>query len=142
MAAVHFHHVAFQPFPPSILTIAPVIEFATFIDTEPLFLDNVGKFMKAVGMPEKCFGGAWGESVESDVGRHLKADGEGDEVKGKAVVLVIGWESRDAHMAFRETETFKESIGLLMEGMGGVEMVSFPAFSPLKLKNYEIQTND
>ncbi|KAH7364654.1 hypothetical protein BKA65DRAFT_447702 [Rhexocercosporidium sp. MPI-PUGE-AT-0058] len=121
MESVHYHHVAFTPFPPKILTSAPVIEFVTFLDTKPHFMDNVSKFMKAIGMPEKCYGGAWGESVEADVGKHV--DGS---VKGKAVVLVIGWESKEAHMAFRETEVFEKSIGLLREGMGGVEMFHVP----------------
>ncbi|KAH6690233.1 hypothetical protein BKA61DRAFT_684526 [Leptodontidium sp. MPI-SDFR-AT-0119] len=124
MTGVHYHHVAFKPFPPKIPTSAPVIEFATFLDTKPHFLDNVDKFMKAVGVPEKCYGGAWGDSVETDVGKHV--DGS---VKGKVTVLLIGWESKEAHMEFRETETFAENIGLLREGMGGVEMfhVSFTA---------------
>lgn len=45
-------------------------------------------------------------------------------MKGKAVVLVIGWESKEAHLAFRETDTFKENIHFLRQGMGGAEMVS------------------
>lgn len=122
MTGVHYHHVAFKPFPPKISTSAPVIEFATFLDTKPHFLDNVDKFMKAVGVPEKCYGGAWGDSVETDVGKHV--DGS---VKGKVTVVLIGWESKEAHMEFRETETFAENIGLLREGMGGVEMVSLSA---------------
>ncbi|KAG4439660.1 hypothetical protein IFR05_004857 [Cadophora sp. M221] len=125
MTGVHYHHIAFQPFPPKILTLAPVIEFATFLDTKPHFIDNVSKFMKGIGVPEKCYGGVWGESVEGDVGKHV-VDGDGGSVKGRAVVLVIGWESREAHMLFRETESFRENVGLLREGMGGVEMFHVP----------------
>ncbi|CAG8974557.1 hypothetical protein HYALB_00005830 [Hymenoscyphus albidus] len=121
MEGVHLHHVGLKPFPPTVLSKAPVIEFATFLDTKPQFLDNVGKFMNAVGIPEKCYGGAWGECVETDVGKH-----EDGSVKGKAVVLVIGWESKEAHMQFRETELFKETLGLLREGTGGVEMFHVP----------------
>ncbi|CAG8959812.1 hypothetical protein HYFRA_00001720 [Hymenoscyphus fraxineus] len=121
MEGFHLHHVGLKPFPPTVLGKAPVIEFATFLDTQPQFLDNVGKFMNAVGMPEKCYGGAWGESVETDVGKH-----EDGSVKGRAVVLVIGWESKEAHMQFRETEVFKGNIGLLREGVGGVEMFHVP----------------
>ncbi|PVH89440.1 hypothetical protein DL98DRAFT_508503 [Cadophora sp. DSE1049] len=121
MTAVHFHHVPFKPFPPTILTRAPVIEFATFLDTEPHFLSNVDKFMSGIGTPEKCYGGAWGDSVEMDVGKH--SDGS---VKGKATVLLIGWESKEAHMKFRETEVFEKNIGHLREGMGGVEMFHVP----------------
>lgn len=28
--------------------------------------------MEKVGIPDKCFGGAWGESVEGDVGKHVE----------------------------------------------------------------------
>ncbi|KAK0104159.1 hypothetical protein ONS96_005253 [Cadophora gregata f. sp. sojae] len=121
MAAVHFHHVPFKPFPPTILTRAPVIEFATFLDTKPHFLSNVGRFMSGIGTPDQCYGSAWGDSVETDVGKH--ADGT---VKGKATVLLIGWESKEAHMKFRETETFEKNIGLLREGMGGTELFHVP----------------
>lgn len=123
MSAVHFHHVAFSPFPPKIVTRAPVIEFATFLDTRPHFLANVEKFMKGIGAPDECYGSAWGDTVETDVGKHL--DGS---AKGKATVLLIGWESKEAHMRFRETEVFEKNIGLLREGMGGVEMVSLCSF--------------
>ncbi|KAH7400081.1 hypothetical protein BKA64DRAFT_707761 [Cadophora sp. MPI-SDFR-AT-0126] len=124
MADVHFHHVPFSPFPPTILTRAPVVEFATFLDTKPHFISNVDKFMKGIGTPDQCYGGAWGDSVEADVGKHV--DGS---VKGRATVLLVGWESKEAHMKFRETEVFEKNIGLLREGMGGVEMfhVAFTA---------------
>ncbi|KAG4426563.1 hypothetical protein IFR04_000445 [Cadophora malorum] len=121
MTAVHFHHVAFSPFPPKIVTRAPVIEFATFLDTKPHFLSNVEKFMKGIGTPDECYGSAWGDSVETDVGKH--SDGS---VKGKATVLLIGWESKEAHMRFRESDVFEKNIGLLREGMGGVEMFHIP----------------
>lgn len=43
-------------------------------------------------------------------------------VKGKAAVLAIGWTSKEAHMAFRETQTFKENIGLLRGEAKAIEM--------------------
>ena len=52
-----------------------------------------------------------------------KEEGAG---KGKAVVLCIGWESREKHMAFRETETFAKNIHFLREGVKGTEIVSKP----------------
>jgi hypothetical protein len=44
-------------------------------------------------------------------------------------VLLIGWESKDAHMQFREKEAFKKHIYLLREKTSGGEVVSdaFPA---------------
>lgn len=44
--------------------------------------------------------------------------------KGKAFVLAIGWTGVDAHMAYRETEAFKDSVHLLREGPEASEMVS------------------
>lgn len=41
-----------------------------------------------------------------------------------ALSLLIGWPSIDSHMQFRETEAFKESVGLLrgMEGLIKITM--------------------
>lgn len=70
---------------------------------------------------EGYYGTSFGESVEDDVEPH----GEKEEKKqGKALVLCIGWSSKDAHMAYRETEGFKEKVPLLRKGMEGVEVVS------------------
>ncbi|XMA09225.1 hypothetical protein WAI453_002016 [Rhynchosporium graminicola] len=121
MTTAHFHHIAFSPFPPSILTTAPVTEFVTFLDTTPSFPSNVSKFMSAVGIPDGCYGGVWGESIETDIGKH-----EDGSLKGRVVVLAVGWESKDAHLRFTETEKSNENIGLLGEGLGGVEMFHVP----------------
>lgn len=50
--------------------------------------------------------------------------------KGNAVKLLIGWTSKDEHMKFRDSQVFKDNIGLLREGNGGIEMfhVPFKAF--------------
>lgn len=78
--------------------------------------------MAAVGTPDGVLGAAFGETVEDDVVKHA---GQGQDVKGgKAVVLLIGWASKEKHMEFRETETFAENIGLLREKCTGAEMVS------------------
>jgi heme-degrading monooxygenase HmoA len=46
-----------------------------------------------------------------------------------ALVLSIGWDSKDVHLAFRDTELFKENIALLREKNSGAELfhVSFTA---------------
>lgn len=81
--------------------------------------------MSNVGTPEGVLGAAYGETIEDDVKEHGKQEGG---KAGKAVVLLIGWTSKDAHMRFRETETFKKNIGLLRDKMEGAEMVGFPSF--------------
>ncbi|KAI9642241.1 hypothetical protein NHQ30_009043 [Ciborinia camelliae] len=60
----------------------------------------------------------YGEVVEK-IAKNKEA---GEEEKGKAVVLMLGWESREAHMAFRETREYKDHIGLLRKGTSGAEM--------------------
>ncbi|CAL3968821.1 unnamed protein product [Diplocarpon coronariae] len=117
MDGVHFHHVTFQPLLTKIIDKAPVVEFATFFDTTDDLQVNVPKFFEAAGTPEGYHGCAWGPSIQTDVGTH--ADGS---LKGKAVVLLIGWDSKEAHLKFMETETFSKNIGLLREGMKGAEV--------------------
>ena len=50
---------------------------------------------------------------------------EGKDDNGQAVTLFLGWESKEAHIKFRDTKLFEENIGLLREKHGGVTMVSF-----------------
>lgn len=119
-ASLHLHHVVPGAFPPAVLGQAPVIEFATFFGAEPAFLANVQRFMEAVGEPDGVLGAAFGETVEADVVKHAEQGGEVEG--GKAVVLLIGWTSKEMHMQFRETETFAKNIGLLREKCTGAEM--------------------
>lgn len=56
----------------------------------------------------------FGWAVEND----FSVPGE-EGKKATALSLLIGWPSIEAHMQFRETEAFKESIGFL-RGMEGV----------------------
>ncbi|KAE8449361.1 hypothetical protein EG329_008262 [Mollisiaceae sp. DMI_Dod_QoI] len=122
---VHLHHFLPTPSPPSVLTSAPVIEFATFYKPQPDFESSLEKFTKEVGMPEGLVGFAYGETIE-EISKHAdQAEGKEDS-KGKAVVLLGGWESVQAHMNFRETETFKKYIGLIRGNHGGVEMYHVP----------------
>lgn len=100
-----------------------MIEFATFFGVEPGFGDNVGKFLTQAGSPTPAgyYGHAYGPSVEDDLNKHAEQEvGEGSN----AIVLLIGWESKEKHMEFRETEQFKENIALLRSGAKGAEMVS------------------
>ncbi len=123
VTGVHLKH--FLPTPNTdVLNAAPVIEFATFYDVDGSFLANAQKFVSTMSSPDGSKGACVGETVEENVGKH-SAGGEG---KGKAVVLCIGWESKEKHMEFRDSKWFGENIGLLREGCkGGAEMVSFEA---------------
>jgi len=117
-------HFLPMPFPPTILSRAPVMEVATFYQTSPQFPSNVEKFVSIIdGKADGCLGVTFGNVVEEIE----KEPGTG---KGKAMLLAIGWESREKHVAFRETSTFKENVHLLRDGMKDVEMhhVSFKGY--------------
>ena len=51
-----------------------------------------------------------------------EVDHEKVEGKVKPWITAIGWESVEAHKAFRETVLFKDNVGLLREGPTAAEM--------------------
>ncbi|KAK3067256.1 hypothetical protein LTR53_015975 [Teratosphaeriaceae sp. CCFEE 6253] len=86
---------------------APATEIATFyFDGEPPadYLENVGKLGPVLEGVDGFLGSAVGITHET-----LEKEG----VKGKAAVLAVGWQSKEAHMAFRDTQEFKDNIHLL-----------------------------
>jgi hypothetical protein len=117
MESVSLNHFRPTPFPPTILAQAPCIEFATFQDAEGGFLSNVEKFTKilAEGKPSGYLGHTYGPVVEKISGK--------DGTEGNAVRLLIGWQSKEKHMEFRDTELFKDNVALLREKNGGAEVV-------------------
>jgi len=119
-AAASIHHVDFET--PAGLTqalSAPVTEFATFYcDREPIpeWLSNAAKaaqWLESQPASAGYLGGAYGITHEVV---------EYGGVKGRAAVIAIGWTSKEAHMAFRQTETFMENIGLLRGEAKVIEM--------------------
>lgn len=123
MDGAALHHIEMRPFPPNILTKAPCVEVATFYNVEEGFIQNLNAFSQAVdtGKPKGFVGYATGEVVEQ-----ITRPRDGSQ-EGKAAVLLFGWESKEKHMEFRETELFAKHIGLLREKNGGVEMVYLQA---------------
>lgn len=122
---IHVHHALFTHFPPSIADTSPVTEFATFYNAENGFKENAKKFIDRtmeVMRDNGGLGSVLGETIEGDVVKHV--DQRKGVEGGKAVVLLIGWESKEAHMRFRETGVFKENVALLREKCSGAEMVS------------------
>ena len=99
---------------------APVTELATFylLSESHSWDENVKEFLnRTVDGADGLVGGTSGWSLE-DVEHDKFPTGE----KGKAYLLAIGWESLEAHMAFRETDLFKNSISLLMGEPKSVEL--------------------
>jgi hypothetical protein len=77
---------------------APCTEVFTAYGVEEGFAEgNVGRFVSAVGArpPEGFRGVAFGDSVSVPGGDGDDGDGEGEE---RAVRMVIGWVSREAHL--------------------------------------------
>ncbi|PSK50446.1 hypothetical protein B9Z65_390 [Elsinoe australis] len=114
---VHYHFTSQDELKTALS--APVTETVTFyFPTETkAFEDNLTKFRGAVeseAIGAKGYAWGWGEEEVE----HEKLEG-----KGKALKLLIGWESVEAHMKFRETETFQKNIALFRDGPSAVEMV-------------------
>jgi hypothetical protein len=128
MQDVHLHHIT-QP-DIKLLGLAPVVEFANFYDVEPTMLSNVENLAAALekAKPKRFHGIVYGEVMEKIV--RPRDVGKEDIKPGSAIVGMIGWDSKDAYLAFRETELFKKNIGLLREKNGGAEIghVPFKAF--------------
>ena len=97
-------------------TASPVTEVLTayFEKEDNDFAAKATQLTKAISENADGFKGAAGGWVIEDV--------EYEGKKGKAYVAMIGWESVEAHMAFRETTAFKENIHLIREGPLGMEL--------------------
>ncbi|PNS21880.1 hypothetical protein CAC42_478 [Sphaceloma murrayae] len=113
---VHYHFTS-QSELKTVLS-APVTENVTlyFPAVDESFGAKIEVFRQAVeaeAVGAKGLAYGWGEE---DV-EHEKLEG-----KGKALKLLIGWESVDAHMKFRETEAFQKNVGLFREVPKAVEM--------------------
>lgn len=97
---------------------APITEVVTlYFDGGPPddYLDDVAKLtakMKKENI-QGVVGAAAGITYE---------EVEKDGVKGKAAVVLIGWESIDVHMEFRKTDFFKENMGLLRSNAKKITM--------------------
>ncbi|KAF4919790.1 hypothetical protein CGCVW01_v007551 [Colletotrichum viniferum] len=112
----YIKHIVTKPWPPTILAEAPVTEVLTLFF--PAELDEAAKEdlskqleefkVKALDTSPDFNGIAYGWSKENDV----PITGE-DGKTGNLLVAFIGWPSVEAHLKFRETEAFKENIGLL-----------------------------
>ncbi|KAL1747082.1 hypothetical protein HDZ31DRAFT_80776 [Schizophyllum fasciatum] len=101
-------HVDFTPHEEFIKAIkAPVTEVSTyyFEDGPPAdYLDKLFSLRPVVEKVDGIIASAAGITYEE-----LEYEG----VKGKAVVLVAGWQSAETHAAFKETAAYKENAALL-----------------------------
>lgn len=109
----NMYHVHFDPHPPSV-AFSGVTEFLTAYfpttysaEDQKTFHENVKKFGSIVTDAWKdCKGTTGGWVVEEQ-------DLPGSSEKAKAYVTLIGWTSVEAHLQYRETQSFKDNIYLL-----------------------------
>ncbi|TVY85473.1 hypothetical protein LSUE1_G000171 [Lachnellula suecica] len=123
LAGLHIHHFRPSTSPSALITASPIIEFATFYDTTDVFKSNLKKFFSTID--EAHVGGGYEGNLYGEVVEEI-AKGGAKEGQGKAMRLLVGWQSREDHLKFRETELFRENIGLLREGMSGMEVAHIP----------------
>ncbi|KAI9846901.1 MAG: hypothetical protein M1837_003513 [Sclerophora amabilis] len=121
------HHTAFSPWPATRAlsnTSSPVTELVTFHfpasfadddndDDVSSFDATFAEFAKIVDEADGFRARASGWVVEQ-----LEHDKAG---KGKAFDLAFGWDSVDAHLQFRETKAFQDSIGPIRGKVAGVQ---------------------
>lgn len=92
-----------------------------FAAKDDKFQKNAEELISTVKENAEGFKAASGGWVIEDVEHESIGSGK----KGKAFVAVIGWESVEAHMKFRETQCFKDNIHLLREGPCGMVWTPF-----------------
>jgi heme-degrading monooxygenase HmoA len=104
---VHMQHAEFRT-PISTAAVAPIVEMLTLYfsnDVDQASADTtlIG-FIQTIVENAKGFVGYTTGWIIEEV-EHEKVEG-----KGKAYAVAIGWESLEAHMAYRDTQTFKDDI--------------------------------
>lgn len=88
--------------------VAPIVEMLTLYFPSEIDQENVDatllNFIQTIADNSKGFVGRTTGWVVEEL-EHDKVDG-----KAKAYAVAIGWESLEAHIAYRETQTFKDEI--------------------------------
>lgn len=119
-------HVCTQPYPPSALR-APVTEimlayFPSDLAPEGRTAANLRMAAfadKALAQCEDVVAVNFGWGLETDF------PVRGGHETGCVLVAFIGWPSIDAHMRFRETQVFKDNVGLLRDMEGMIKLAMF-----------------
>jgi hypothetical protein len=63
---------------------------------------------------------------ESESGAEAGSENESAAAAAATIFVgAIGWESVDAHIAFRDTATFKDNVALLRRGAKKIQMVHY-----------------
>lgn len=113
-------HVALKPIPTVVLN-SPVTE--VMLAYFPADIPAEGKASKAAATARLEEFADKALSQCADIKGWSFGWGVEDGQKGNLLTLLIGWPSVQAHMKFRETEVFKENVGLIT-GMEGLDKTS------------------
>lgn len=113
----NLNHVRFNA-PVTKVAIAPITEMLTFYfpaDVEKSSFESIWeRFIEVlIKNSDGCVG---------DTGGWVLEDVAFEGQPGKAYVAAIGWESIQAHMAYRETQAFKDSIPEVRRAARGAAM--------------------
>ena len=119
------HHAHIEPLPPATAASrfsAPVTEFVTFYLPSETSEADKNEFHE--GMTE--FGKVFQEHADgfrgTSTGWAVEELEHPSVGTGLGYVVVVGWDSVDAHMAFRETNEFKDAMGKLGSKIKGAVM--------------------
>ncbi|KAI1848430.1 hypothetical protein JX265_008788 [Neoarthrinium moseri] len=124
------YHVPFEPFPATVLNnedgkgktpIAEVLH--AYFPADISMVQQQEALIKVQQFIDESKPVAQGFSGETAHGFVLEEVDFKDE-RCRALVVVLGWESLEAHKAYRETEDFNRTIPLLrgMEGLKGMQV--------------------
>ncbi|KAL9637211.1 MAG: hypothetical protein Q9164_002338 [Protoblastenia rupestris] len=121
---IEMRHANFEPHPPSAAvsgTTSPVTEVLTMYleKKDEGFSKKVGQLGEVVlSKADGCRAVSSGWVIEE-----VEHECLGKGKKGNACVMVIGWESKEKHMEFKETQDFKDNIQLIRsDEVKGTEM--------------------
>lgn len=114
------HHANFSPHPPSAALgpTSPVTEVLTcyFEGKADGFEGRFDGLIRGISDSEAA------EGFKGAAGGWMVDEVEYKGEKRKAFVGLVGWESVEAHMAFRETQAFRDNIPLLRQESLGMEL--------------------
>ncbi|KAI2464859.1 hypothetical protein F4781DRAFT_53286 [Annulohypoxylon bovei var. microspora] len=117
-------HAELAPFPPAVLDKSPVTE--VLITYFAQGTDEAKNLAAAQSLAAKLTGaGVPGTTGLSAVGWMAEKEVEFKGEKTRALVVLLGWESVEAHQAARETDAFKQVIAGFQgaaEGLKGFEI--------------------
>lgn len=114
-------HAAFRT-PLSTAALAPIVEMLTMYFSSDVDLDSVQTtFIEVI---QTFVDNAKGFVDYTTGWIYEEADHEKVEGKAKSYAVAIGWESLEAHMAYKDTQTFKDNIGKLRAIAKGSNVVS------------------